>query len=268
MVDDDYDEVVDAVLLWWRDGDGDLVDALVDASFSLAGGGTVWLLTPKIGRAGARRPGRHRRLRADCRAVDHDQPRRGARLVRHPPRRPALAPVTVEPHPRPLQPGDRRRRTSRSPTSGWWSTRRSDFLGRNLLIVFFPLTFTPVCGGELTRLRDELPDFVGPDRALVAISTDTSAVHRAYDEREFVGYPAAVGLLAARRGRRARTACSTNGPGSPLRGTFLVDDAGIVRWSTVNVIPDARSTDEYRAALAALSRVRHRIVIPAGPGSV
>ena len=55
--------------------------------------------------------------------------------------------------------------------------------------MFFPLTFTPVCGGELTRLRDELPDFVGQDRALVAISTDTSAVHRAYDEREFVGYP-------------------------------------------------------------------------------
>ena len=52
MVDDDYDEVVDAVLLWWRDGDGDLVDALIGASVSLAGGGTVWLLTPKIGRPG------------------------------------------------------------------------------------------------------------------------------------------------------------------------------------------------------------------------
>ena len=52
MVDDDYDEVVDAVILWWRDGDGDLVDALVDASFSLTGGGAVWLLTPKVGREG------------------------------------------------------------------------------------------------------------------------------------------------------------------------------------------------------------------------
>ena len=52
MVDDDYDEVVDAVILWWRDGDGDLVDALVDASVALAGGGTVWLLTPKVGREG------------------------------------------------------------------------------------------------------------------------------------------------------------------------------------------------------------------------
>lgn len=50
LVDEDYDDVVDAVLLWWRDGDGDLVDALVDASVVLAGGGAVWLLTPKIGK--------------------------------------------------------------------------------------------------------------------------------------------------------------------------------------------------------------------------
>lgn len=52
LVDEDYDDVVDAVLLWWRDGDGDLVDTLVDALTSLADGGVIWLLTPKAGRAG------------------------------------------------------------------------------------------------------------------------------------------------------------------------------------------------------------------------
>lgn len=52
LVDEDYDGVVDAVLLWWREDDGDLVDALVDARTSLAGGGYVWLLTPKAGREG------------------------------------------------------------------------------------------------------------------------------------------------------------------------------------------------------------------------
>jgi hypothetical protein len=51
LVDEDYDDVVDAVLLWWRDGDGDLVDALVDALTPLADGGYIWLLTPKPGRA-------------------------------------------------------------------------------------------------------------------------------------------------------------------------------------------------------------------------
>ena len=53
MVDGDYGNVVDAVLLWWRDDDGDLVDALVDALTDLVGGGAIWVLTPKIGRPGA-----------------------------------------------------------------------------------------------------------------------------------------------------------------------------------------------------------------------
>jgi len=52
LVYDDHDEVVDAVVLWWRDGDGDLVDALVDSLTDLAEGGNVWLLTPKVGRDG------------------------------------------------------------------------------------------------------------------------------------------------------------------------------------------------------------------------
>jgi Protein of unknown function (DUF3052) len=51
LVDENYDDVVDVVLLWWRDGDGDLVDALVDALTPLADGGYIWLLTPKAGRA-------------------------------------------------------------------------------------------------------------------------------------------------------------------------------------------------------------------------
>lgn len=52
LVDDNYDDVVDAVMMWWREGDGDLVDALVDALAPLADHGVIWLLTPKAGRDG------------------------------------------------------------------------------------------------------------------------------------------------------------------------------------------------------------------------
>lgn len=52
LVDGDYGNVVDAVVLWWREGDGDLVDALVDALTDLADGGAILLLTPKVGRDG------------------------------------------------------------------------------------------------------------------------------------------------------------------------------------------------------------------------
>ena len=53
LVDGDYGNVVDAVLLWWREEDGDLVDGLVDSLTDLVGGGVIWLLTPKIGRPNA-----------------------------------------------------------------------------------------------------------------------------------------------------------------------------------------------------------------------
>lgn len=53
MVDGDHGNVVDTVLLWWRDDDGDLVDGLVDALTDLVGGGAIWLMTPKVGRPGA-----------------------------------------------------------------------------------------------------------------------------------------------------------------------------------------------------------------------
>jgi len=52
LVDEDFDDVVDAVVLWHREEDGDLVDNLVDALTSLADGGRIWLLTPKAGRDG------------------------------------------------------------------------------------------------------------------------------------------------------------------------------------------------------------------------
>ena len=50
LEDEDYDGIVDAVLLWWREGDGDLADELVDAVTALDDGGFVALLTPGAGR--------------------------------------------------------------------------------------------------------------------------------------------------------------------------------------------------------------------------
>lgn len=50
LEDEDYDGVVDVVLLWWRDGDGDLADELVDALTTMEEGGFIALLTPGSGR--------------------------------------------------------------------------------------------------------------------------------------------------------------------------------------------------------------------------
>ena len=57
MEDEDTQEIVDAVVLWWREDDGDLTDALVDTLRNIEAGAPVWLLTPKAGRDGHVMPG-------------------------------------------------------------------------------------------------------------------------------------------------------------------------------------------------------------------
>ncbi|WP_165989411.1 DUF3052 domain-containing protein [Streptomyces sp. YIM 98790] len=52
LVDEDYDDVPDVVLLWFRQDDGDLTDALVDATGLVDEGAPIWLMTPKTGRDG------------------------------------------------------------------------------------------------------------------------------------------------------------------------------------------------------------------------
>jgi hypothetical protein len=49
---EDAMEAVDLVILWWRDDDGDLADALVDTLTDLSDVGYIWLMTPKVGRGG------------------------------------------------------------------------------------------------------------------------------------------------------------------------------------------------------------------------
>jgi hypothetical protein len=52
LLDEDADEVIDVVLLWWRDDDGDLVDRLMDAITPLGDDGVIWVVTPKTGKPG------------------------------------------------------------------------------------------------------------------------------------------------------------------------------------------------------------------------
>jgi hypothetical protein len=52
IVDEETQDVVDVAIYWWRDGDGDLVDSLMDALTNLVDGGAIWLFTPKSGRSG------------------------------------------------------------------------------------------------------------------------------------------------------------------------------------------------------------------------
>ena len=52
LVDEDYYDVTDVALVWWRQDDADLTDTLVDALSPLEDGGVIWVLSPKPGRPG------------------------------------------------------------------------------------------------------------------------------------------------------------------------------------------------------------------------
>lgn len=128
----------------------------------------------------------------------------------------------------------------------------SDFRGKkHVLIVFYPLAFSGVCTGELCAMRDSIDSFRSDEVETLAISVDSSAATAAFAAKEGYEFPllsdfwphGAVadeyGVLDAERG-------------VARRGTFLVDKAGVIRFTETNPIPDARDQQRWRDALAAL----------------
>ncbi|GAA1854439.1 peroxiredoxin [Actinomadura bangladeshensis] len=132
--------------------------------------------------------------------------------------------------------------------------RLSDFRGeRKVVLVFYPLAFSGVCTGELSRLRDEFRDVAGDagDVQVLAVSVDSMFALRAWSDQEKFWFP----LLAdfwPHGGTARRYGVFDEAKGLALRGTFVIDTEGVVRWKVVNAIPDARDIDEYREALAGL----------------
>jgi len=123
--------------------------------------------------------------------------------------------------------------------------------GKNVVLLFYPFAFTGVCTGELCALRDELPSFVNDDTQLLAVSTDSIHTLRVFAEQEGLEYPLLSDFWPHGRTSRAYGIFDED-KGCALRGTFIIDKRGVVRWSVVNALPDARDLDEYVKALAAL----------------
>lgn len=128
----------------------------------------------------------------------------------------------------------------------------SGLRGRPVMIVFYPWAFSRVCTGELCELRDNTDVCASVGAELLTVSCDAMFSLRAWaDEQRFEfallsdfwphGAVASLyGVFDADRG-------------APVRGTFMVDSHGILRWSVINAIPDARNLEDYRRALVSLA---------------
>ena len=133
------------------------------------------------------------------------------------------------------------------------AVRLSDFRGEKaVVLLFFPYAFTGVCTGELCALRDRLPAFVNGEVQLLAVSCDTPFALRVFADREGFGYPLLSDFWPHGATARAYGVLDEQ-KGCAVRGTFIIDTAGTVRWTVVNDLPDARDIDEYVTALKALA---------------
>ena len=138
------------------------------------------------------------------------------------------------------------------PAAGRRPVRLSSFRGqKNVVVVFYPLAFTGVCQGELCAIRDSIEDFSGDDVVTLAISCDSTAVHKKWAEEQGYTFPLLADFWPHGEVARAYGVFQEDF-GVALRGTFIVDKQGKVAYKTVNAIPDARDQDEYRKVLATL----------------
>jgi peroxiredoxin len=128
----------------------------------------------------------------------------------------------------------------------------SDFKGRkNVVLVFYPFAFTGVCSGELRALRDEQSSFVNDDVQLLAVSNDSPFSLRVFGDQEGFEYPLLSDFWPHGEVSRAYGVLDEE-KGCAVRGTFVIDKEGVVRWRVVNDLPDARDLDEYVRALETL----------------
>ncbi len=122
---------------------------------------------------------------------------------------------------------------------------------KNVVLVFYPLTFTNVCRGELAAIGEDLGRYQNDDVQVLAVSVDSFFAHRVWAEEQGYEFPILADFWPHGEVARAYGVFDDT-MGVALRGTFVIDKAGVVRWSVVNAIPDARDQDAYAAVLADL----------------
>jgi peroxiredoxin len=131
--------------------------------------------------------------------------------------------------------------------------RLSDYRGKKaVVVVFLPFAFSGICTGELCSLRDEIDEFQNDDVQILAVTCDAPASNAAWAEQQGYSFPILSDFWP--HGETARAYDSFDERiGCAKRGSFVIDREGIVRWSVVNGIPDARELDDYRRVLAGIA---------------
>jgi peroxiredoxin len=133
--------------------------------------------------------------------------------------------------------------------------RLSSLRGRNVVVVFYPFAFSGICTGELCEIRDNLAAFEDSNATVLGISVDSKFALRAYADKEGYEFDLLAdfwphGEVAARYG------VFDPDSGMALRGTFIIDAEGTIRYVIVNPRGQARELAQYRNVLTELGQGR------------
>lgn len=136
------------------------------------------------------------------------------------------------------------------------NVKLSDYKGKWLVLVFYPLDFTFVCPTELTAFSDNYDQFEGIGAEIVGVSTDSVYSHRAWIQtpREKNGIEGLKYPLAADMGGNVARDYGVliEDKGIALRGLFVIDPEGVLRYKVVHDLNIGRSVEETLRVIQAL----------------
>lgn len=122
---------------------------------------------------------------------------------------------------------------------------------KNVLLVFYPLAFTGTCQGELCGLRDDLQRYENDQVQVLTVSVDSPYSHKIWAEREGFTFPLLADFWPHGAVAQAYGVFDER-LGFAVRGTFLIDTEGVVRWKAVNGPGEARDQTQWVQALKEL----------------
>ncbi|MBI2264410.1 MAG: peroxiredoxin [Armatimonadetes bacterium] len=139
-----------------------------------------------------------------------------------------------------------------SPDGTFETYSLNDYLGRWVVLFFYPLDFTFICPTEVMEFNRRCPEFEERNAAVFGISVDSVHCHKAWIDKQVgkLDYP----LLSDITKETSRAfGILMKEQGIALRGTFIIDPSGIVRYQAVLDISVGRSVSETLRVLSALS---------------
>lgn len=122
---------------------------------------------------------------------------------------------------------------------------------RSILLVFYPFAFTGTCQSELSQLSDRLDAFEAAGAQVLTVSVDSPYAHKVWADREGWTFPLLSDFWPHGEVARAYGVLHERG-GHALRGTFLIDRTGTIRYTELHGMTAPRDPSRWLTALKTL----------------